>query len=82
MNAYVATLINQRKKLKFKNFVPLCEVFGAYTVNTLKKGGINRMEDLLGKSASEMLKISGLGAKTYKEIRIKMKDYGVEIPET
>ena len=45
--------------------------------NCLKRAGINRVSDLVGKTYEDMMKIRNLGRKSLEEICCKVKEYGV-----
>lgn len=49
----------------------------ARSFNSLRREGINSLQDLLHKSEGELLKIRGMGNMTYNKTITKLKEYGI-----
>lgn len=47
--------------------------------NCLKRAGINTVNDLIEKSAEEMMKVRNLGKKSFEEVKEKLKSLGYEL---
>ena len=47
--------------------------------NCLKRAGINTVNDLIEKSAEEMMKVRNLGKKSFDEVREKLHSLGYEL---
>ena len=47
--------------------------------NCLKRAGINTVNDLIEKSAEEMMKVRNLGKKSFDEVREKLHELGYEL---
>ncbi len=47
--------------------------------NCLKRAGINKVEDLIGKSEEEMMKVRNLGRKSLDEVVAKLNSLGFEL---
>ncbi|MGN1133738.1 MAG: DNA-directed RNA polymerase subunit alpha [Oscillospiraceae bacterium] len=47
--------------------------------NCLKRAGINTVNDLIGKSAEEMMKVRNLGKKSFEEVQEKLRSLGYDL---
>jgi len=47
--------------------------------NCLKRAGINTVNDLIGKSAEEMMKVRNLGKKSFDEVKEKLQSLGYDL---
>lgn len=47
--------------------------------NCLKRAGINTVNDLVGKSEEEMMKVRNLGKKSFEEVKEKLRSLGYEL---
>lgn len=47
--------------------------------NCLKRAGINTVNDLVGKSEKEMMKVRNLGKKSFEEVKEKLRSLGYEL---
>ena len=47
--------------------------------NCLKRAGINTVEDLIGKSEDEMMKVRNLGKKSLEEVVAKLESLGFNL---
>ena len=47
--------------------------------NCLKRAGINTVNDLIDKSAEEMMKVRNLGKKSFEEVKSKLHSLGYEL---
>ena len=47
--------------------------------NCLKRAGINTVEDLIGKSEEEMMKVRNLGRKSLEEVMQKLASLGFSL---
>ena len=47
--------------------------------NCLKRAGINTVEDLIGKSEEDMMKVRNLGRKSLEEVLAKLKELGLQL---
>ena len=47
--------------------------------NCLKRAGINTVNDLIEKSAEEMMKVRNLGRKSLEEVLAKLKELGLQL---
>ena len=47
--------------------------------NCLKRAGINTVEDLIGKSEDEMMKVRNLGKKSLEEVINKLHSLGYDL---
>ena len=47
--------------------------------NCLKRAGINTVNDLIGKSAEEMMKVRNLGKKSFDEVKEKLHSLGYDL---
>ena len=47
--------------------------------NCLKRAGINTVEDLVGKTESDMMKVRNLGRKSLEEVLAKLKELGLSL---
>ena len=47
--------------------------------NCLKRAGINTVEDLIGKSEEEMMKVRNLGRKSLEEVMQKLSSLGFSL---
>ena len=47
--------------------------------NCLKRAGINTVEDLIGKSEDEMMKVRNLGKKSLEEVVAKLESLGFKL---
>jgi len=45
--------------------------------NSLKRAGINRVEDLTQKTEADMIKMRNLGSKSLEEVKFKLKELGL-----
>jgi len=48
--------------------------------NCLKRAGINTVNDLIEKSAEEMMKVRNLGKKSFDEVKEKLNSLGFDLP--
>ncbi|MDD3821479.1 MAG: DNA-directed RNA polymerase subunit alpha [Bacilli bacterium] len=55
--------------------------FSVRAYNCLKRAGIHNLEELIGKTPTEMMKIRNLGKKSLKEVLDKVKEYGLSLRE-
>jgi DNA-directed RNA polymerase subunit alpha len=47
--------------------------------NCLKRAGINTVDDLIGKSETEMMKVRNLGKKSFDEVKEKLLSLGFQL---
>ena len=47
--------------------------------NCLKRAGINTVEELINKSAEDMMKVRNLGRKSLEEVLAKLKELGLQL---
>ena len=47
--------------------------------NCLKRAGINTVNDLIEKSAEEMMKVRNLGKKSFDEVKEKLQSLGYDL---
>ena len=47
--------------------------------NCLKRAGINTVQELVGKTPEEMMKVRNLGKKSLDEVLAKLKDLGLQL---
>lgn len=47
--------------------------------NCLKRAGINTVEDLIGRTEEDMMKVRNLGRKSFEEVRVKLNALGVNL---
>ena len=50
--------------------------------NCLKRAGINTVEDLIGKSEDDMMKVRNLGKKSFVEIQHKLDGMGLSFKDS
>ena len=50
--------------------------------NCLKRAGINTVEDLIGKSEDEMMKVRNLGRQSLDEVLAKLKELGLSLNDS
>lgn len=50
--------------------------------NCLKRAGINTVEDLIGKTEDDMMKVRNLGRKSMEEVAAKIKELGYELKQS
>ena len=47
--------------------------------NCLKRAGINTVNDLISKSAEDMMKVRNLGKKSFDEVKEKLQSLGFDL---
>lgn len=50
--------------------------------NCLKRAGLNTVDDLIGKSPEDMMKVRNLGKKSFEEVRAKLQSLGFDLADS
>ena len=63
---------------EIENNYNLSAIAGSPTsFNSLKRAGINTVDDLINKSPDEMMRVRNLGKKSLEEVIVKLQSYGL-----